>query len=130
MTGEAGISDSSPGYGMTAVATDLDGDSWVDLYVACDGTPSLLFRNLGDGTFQEEGLERGAALSEDAIEQAGMGEGIGDYDLDGDLDLFKTHFPMTRTFRNATTAAECFACHSHTVPNRPSVPPCRGLESN
>ena len=92
VTSEAGISDTSPGYGMTAVAADLDGDSWVDLYVACDGTPSLLFRNLGDGTFQEEGLERGAALSEDAIEQAGMGVGIGDYDLDGDLDLFKTHF--------------------------------------
>ena len=57
VTSEAGISDSSPGYGKTAVAADLDGDSWVDLYVACDGTPSLLFRNLGDGTFQEEGLE-------------------------------------------------------------------------
>ena len=92
MTSEAGIGDSSPGYGMTAVAADLDADGWVDLYVACDGTPSLLFRNLGDGTFREEGLERGVALSEDAIEQAGMGVGIGDYDLDGDLDLFKTHF--------------------------------------
>ncbi|MDE0104373.1 MAG: CRTAC1 family protein [Bryobacterales bacterium] len=92
VTEESGIGDSAPGYGMTAVAADLDGDGWVDLYVACDGTPSLLFRNLGDGTFREEGLERGVALSEDAIEQAGMGVGIGDYDLDGDLDLFKTHF--------------------------------------
>lgn len=92
VTDKAGISDSSAGYGMTTVAADLDGDGWVDLYVACDGTPSLLFRNLGDGRFREEGLERGAALSEDAIEQAGMGVGIGDYDLDGDLDLFKTHF--------------------------------------
>ena len=92
VTAESGIGDTAPGYGMTAVAADLDGDGWVDLYVACDGTPSLLFRNLGDGTFREEGLERGAALSEDAIEQAGMGVGIGDYDLDGDLDLFKTHF--------------------------------------
>lgn len=91
-TADSGIGDSSPGYGMTAVAADLDSDGWVDIYVACDGTPSLLFRNQGDGTFLEEGLERGAALSEDAIEQAGMGVGIGDYDLDGDLDLFKTHF--------------------------------------
>ena len=92
VTSESGIGKSAPGYGMTAVAADLDSDGWVDLYVACDGTPSLLFRNLGDGTFREEGLERGVALSEDAIEQAGMGVGIGDYDLDGDLDLFKTHF--------------------------------------
>jgi hypothetical protein len=92
VTSKSGIGESTPGYGMTAVAADLDGDGWVDIYVACDGTPSLLFRNLGDGTFREEGLERGAALSEDAIEQAGMGVGIGDYDLDGDLDLFKTHF--------------------------------------
>ncbi len=92
VTSSSGIGESAPGYGMTAVAADLDGDGWVDLYVACDGTPSLLFRNLGDGTFREEGLERGVALSEDAVEQAGMGVGIGDYDLDGDLDLFKTHF--------------------------------------
>ena len=92
VTSKSGVGDAAPGYGMTAVAADLDGDGWVDVYVACDGTPSLLFRNLGDGTFREEGLERGAALSEDAVEQAGMGVGIGDYDLDGDLDLFKTHF--------------------------------------
>ena len=92
VTAAAGIDRTDPGYGMTAVAADLDGDGWVDLYLACDGTPSLLFRNVGDGTFQEEGLERGVALSEDAFEQAGMGVGIGDYDLDGDLDLFKTHF--------------------------------------
>src|SRR5271169_2509021 len=35
---------------------------------------------------------RGVALSEDGMEQAGMGVGVGDYDLDGHLDLFKTHF--------------------------------------
>ena len=89
---ETGIAAASPGYGMTAVAADFDGDGWVDLYVACDGTPSLLFRNTGEGGFVEEGLERGAALSDDGLEQAGMGIGVGDYDLDGDLDLFKTHF--------------------------------------
>ena len=56
------------------------------------GGTSLLFRNQGDGTFGEEGLLRGAALSEDGLEQAGMGVGLGDYDLDGDIDIFKTHF--------------------------------------
>ncbi len=42
--------------------------------------------------FSEEGVLRGVALSEDGMEQAGMGIGIGDYDLDGHLDIFKTHF--------------------------------------
>jgi len=60
--------------------------------VACDSTPSWLFRNQHDGTFREEALERGVALSEDGMEQAGMGLGVGDYDLDGHIDIFKTHF--------------------------------------
>jgi hypothetical protein len=77
---------------MTAVAADYDNDGWPDIYVACDSTPSWLFRNQRDGTFREEALERGIALSEDGMEQAGMGIGVGDYDLDGNLDIFKTHF--------------------------------------
>ena len=77
---------------MTVVAADLDEDGWPDIYVACDSTPSLLFMNNKDGTFREEGVIRGVALSEDGQEQAGMGIGVGDYDLDGHLDLFKTHF--------------------------------------
>ena len=48
--------------------------------------------NSGKGTFSEEGVLRGVALSEDGMEQAGMGVGVGDYDLDGHLDIFKTHF--------------------------------------
>src|SRR6185312_15745284 len=78
--------------GMTVVAADFDNDGWPDIYVACDSTPSLLFMNNRDGTFREEGLIRGCALNEDGMEQAGMGLGIGDYDLDGSLDIFKTHF--------------------------------------
>jgi hypothetical protein len=89
---EAGISASRGSYGMTVVAADLDEDGWPDIYVACDSTPSLLFMNNHDGTFREEGLARGVALNEDGMEQAGMGIGIGDYDLDGHLDVFKTHF--------------------------------------
>ena len=55
-------------------------------------SPSLLFRNNRDGTFSERGLEAGMALNEDGKEQAGMGLGIGDFDTDGHLDIFKTHF--------------------------------------
>jgi enediyne biosynthesis protein E4 len=89
---QSGVAAASGSYPMTAVAADYDNDGWPDIYVACDSTPSWLFRNQHDGTFREEALERGVALSEDGMEQAGMGIGIGDYDLDGSLDIFKTHF--------------------------------------
>jgi enediyne biosynthesis protein E4 len=89
---EAGVSKATHTYGMTVATADLDEDGWPDIYVACDSTPSLLFMNNHDGTFREEGVVRGVALSDDGEEQAGMGIGVGDYDLDGHLDLFKTHF--------------------------------------
>jgi hypothetical protein len=77
---------------MTAVAADFNDDGWPDIYVACDSTPSFLLRNNRDGTFTDIGLESGVALNEDGNEQAGMGVGIGDFDLDGKLDVLKTHF--------------------------------------
>jgi enediyne biosynthesis protein E4 len=89
---QAGIASATGCYGMTVVAADFDEDGWTDIFVACDSTPSLLFMNNHDGTFREEGVLRGVALSDDGMEQAGMGVGVGDYDLDGHLDLFKTHF--------------------------------------
>jgi hypothetical protein len=89
---QSGVAAASGAYPMTAVAADYDNDGWPDIYVACDSTPSWLFRNQHDGTFRQEGLERGVALSEDGLEQAGMGVAVGDYDLDGNLDIFKTHF--------------------------------------
>jgi hypothetical protein len=92
VTKKAGIAEATESYGMTVVTADFDEDGWPDILVACDSTPSLLFMNNHDGTFREEGVMRGIALSEDGMEQAGMGVGIGDYNLDGHLDLFKTHF--------------------------------------
>jgi hypothetical protein len=89
---ESGVGNSFSNYGMTVVAADFNEDGWPDIYVASDSTPSLLFINQHDGTFTEEGVQRGVALSNDGMEQAGMGVGIGDYDLDGHLDIFKTHF--------------------------------------
>ena len=89
---KSGIAKAKGSYGMTAVAADFDHDGWPDIYMACDSTASFLFRNNRDGTFDEVGLERGVALNEDGMEQAGMGLGIGDFDLDGSLDILKTHF--------------------------------------
>ena len=92
VTRKAGIAEAHESYGMTVVVADFDEDGWPDIFVACDSTPSLLFMNNHDGTFREEGVMRGVALSEDGMEQAGMGVGVGDYNLDGHIDLFKTHF--------------------------------------
>ena len=92
VTEAAGIGKVDGGYGLTVVAADFDNDGWPDIYVACDSTPSRLFHNNHDGTFTEQGLECGVALSEDGMEQAGMGVGVGDFNLDGSLDLIKTHF--------------------------------------
>ncbi len=89
---ESGIGKVWHEYGMTVVAADFDEDGWPDIFVASDSTPSLLFINQHDGTFVEDGVERGVALSNDGMEQSGMGVGIGDYDLDGHLDLFVSHF--------------------------------------
>jgi hypothetical protein len=89
---KSGVAKATGSYGMTTAAADFDNDGWPDIYVACDSTPSFLFHNNHDGTFSEIGLETGVALNEDGMEQAGMGLGIGDYNLDGSLDILKTHF--------------------------------------
>jgi hypothetical protein len=91
-TRESKIGGPARAYGMTVVAADFDEDGWQDIYVACDSTPSMLYMNNRDGTFREEGLDRGVALSDDGAEQSGMGVAVGDYRLTGHLDLFKTHF--------------------------------------
>jgi hypothetical protein len=92
VTVETGIAKADPGYGLTVTAADFDNDGWPDIYVACDSTPSLLFRNNHDGTFTEQGLDDGVSLSDDGMLQAGMGLGVGDFKLDGNLHIFKTHF--------------------------------------
>ncbi len=92
VTEKAGIAKAPGGYGLTAVAADFDNDGWPDLYVACDSTPSLMFRNNHEGTFTEQGIETGVALSDDGMVQAGMGLGVGDFRLDGNLHIVKTHF--------------------------------------
>ena len=88
----SGISKAASTYAMTAVAADFDGDGWTDIYVASDSTPSLLFINQRNGTFKEQGIERGVALSDDGMEQAGMGVAVGDFKCNGNLDIFKTNF--------------------------------------
>ncbi len=89
---EAGIAGIRGPYGLTAIAADLDEDGWPDIFVAADTTPSMLFLNNHDGTFKEDALARGVAVSGEGRENSGMGVGVGDYDLRGHADIFKTHF--------------------------------------
>jgi enediyne biosynthesis protein E4 len=79
-------------YAMTAILTDFDNDGWPDIYVACDSTANILYRNKGDGTFDDVALETGSAYNEDGQPQAGMGVAVGDYNGDGFSDILKTHF--------------------------------------
>jgi hypothetical protein len=103
VTEHSGVGSVPPAYGLTAVAADLDGDGWQEIYVACDSTPSQLFHNRGDGKFDQIGLESGLAVNADGREQAGMGIAIGDFDTDGLLDVLKTHFAedTVALYRNA-----------------------------
>ena len=89
---KAGILSLGGRYGLGAVAADFDNDGWPDIYVACDMTPSLLYHNRGDGTFEERGVEAGVAYSFDGALQAGMGVAVADFDGDGLLDIAKTNF--------------------------------------
>jgi len=100
-TKSAGVS--KPGhYGFGVLFTDLDDDGWPDIYVASDSVPSLFFHSRQNGTFSEQALPAGIAVSGDGREQAGMGIDVGDFDGDGRLDLIKTHFSQDHTtlYRN------------------------------
>jgi hypothetical protein len=89
---ESGIAKVDQRYAMTAVAADFDDDGWPDIFVACDSTASILYRNNRDGTFTDTALESGVAYNEDGRAQAGMGVAVADVLGEGRLDLFKTHF--------------------------------------
>ncbi len=79
------------GNGMGAVAADLDGNGWIDLYVANDGVPNQMWLNQGDGTFANRALLAGTAVNEDGQAEASMGVDVADFDGDGDPDVLIAH---------------------------------------
>jgi hypothetical protein len=88
----AGVADEKGYYGFAAAWCDLDDDGRLDLIVANDSTPRYLYRNRGDGTFEDISYLSSFALNEDGREQASMGLAVGDYDNDGRPDLYLTNF--------------------------------------
>jgi len=89
---KAGVADKAGYYGFGVAWLDYDDDGRLDLTVANDSTPSYLYRNQGDGSFEDVSYLSGVALNENAREQAGMGVAVGDYDGDGRLDIHRTNF--------------------------------------
>jgi hypothetical protein len=88
----AGVADAAGLYGIGVAFFDFDDDGRLDLFVANDSCSNYLYRNRGDGTFQDVSYASGAAFNEAGQEQAYMGVAVGDYDRDGRLDLHVTTF--------------------------------------
>ena len=86
----AGIG-SAFGNGLGVRCSDWNADGHPDFYVANDGTPNQLWRNTGAGSFDEVGFPSGTAVNAHGLAEAGMGVASGDFDSDGDEDLFLTH---------------------------------------
>ena len=115
VTTKAHIDHTDGHYAFSVSTLDFDDDGWPDIFIACDSTPSILYRNNHDGTFTDVAVTAGAAFNEDGREQAGMGSTVADYNGDGHLDIFKTNFSDDTstlyknngdgTFTDATTAA-------------------------
>ena len=78
------------GKGMGVAFAGLDGGARLDVFVTNDTTPDFLFRNNGDGTFEEIGLQAGVSLNEDGLALSSMGVDFRDVDGDGRPDLFVT----------------------------------------
>jgi len=81
------------GKGMGVACYDMDDDGWVDIFASNDGMDNFLFRNRGDGAFEEIGLISGVAFDGVGVPEASMGVDIGDFDGDGRIDFV---VPCTR----------------------------------
>jgi hypothetical protein len=75
-----------PALGVSTA--DFNGDGWIDIYVANDGEENLLWLNQRNGTLVESALVSGAAVTAEGRAESSMGVDAGDFDNDGDEDLF------------------------------------------
>lgn len=90
VSGRSGIA-AQAGAGLGVVAADLDGDRWLDLYVANDEEPNFLWRNRRDGGLENVAALTGTAVDANGKPQASMGVDAADFDEDGDPDLVLAH---------------------------------------
>ena len=90
VTEAAGINTPRRGFGV--VCADFTGDKLIDIYVTNDSDPNSLWVNRGDGTFVDEAMKRGMAISGTGVSEASMGIAVGDVDGNGRFDLLMTHW--------------------------------------
>jgi hypothetical protein len=79
-----------PALGVSTA--DFNGDGWIDIYVGNDGQPNQLWINQKNGTFKETAFLAGAAVNGQGNSEASMGIDAGDFDNDGDEDIFITNW--------------------------------------
>jgi enediyne biosynthesis protein E4 len=89
---KAGVDNPDKRLGMGVVWGDYDHDGWPDLFVNNDMGPNFLYHNKHDGTFEEDGLISGTALSAEGRSMGNMAADFGDYDRTGALDLIVTRY--------------------------------------
>ena len=85
------------GPALGVVAADFNGDGWIDIFVANDGEENQLWINQRNGTFQNRAALAGVSFNADGKAEAGMGVDAGDFNNDGDEDLFLTHLRTETT---------------------------------
>jgi len=83
--------DYQPGSGLGVISMDVNGDGWMDFYVANDGQANQLWINQKGTSFIDDALFSGSAVNQNGQAEASMGIGAGDFDRDGDDDLIMTH---------------------------------------
>jgi enediyne biosynthesis protein E4 len=88
----SGIASAPPAYGLGVVMADLDGDGWLDIFVANDMKPAYLFHNQGGGKFKEKAVVSGCGFGPNGATMSGMGVAVGDLDESGRPSLFVTNF--------------------------------------
>ncbi len=92
VTRDTGVEAAGDYYGLGVVPADFNDDGYMDLFVANDQTPNVLFKNNGDGHFADVAPLVGVAYNGDGQEEASMGVDAGDYDGDGDVDFYVSNF--------------------------------------
>ncbi len=101
VTAQAGLQ-AYKAKGLAIVAADFDDDGWMDLFIANDTIRNLMYRNKGNGTFEDVTLASGTGYSADGVAEAGMGTDAADYDHGGLMDIFVSHldFELNRLYQN------------------------------